>query len=419
MQAETIETEIPEAFGDLFTPSRYKIFYGGRGGAKSWNFAKALLIKGTEKPLRILCAREFQRSIAESVHSLLSDQIRQMGMQDFYEVQQTKITGANGTSFGFAGLHHNITEIKGYEGADIAWVEEGQAVSARSWDILIPTIRKDASEVWVSFNPELEDDPTYKRFVKNPPANSIVKKVGWRDNPWFPDVLRAEMEDLKERDPDAFQTVWEGNCRVTLDGAVYANEIRRAKESGRICRAPYDKGSLVHTAWDLGWGDATAIWCVQRIGGEVRLIDYIEDRGVVFADYVRRLQEKGYALGTAFLPHDAESKNLQTGKSVKEVAERLMPNVQIVPKMGVDAGIEAVRQMFDGCVFDETNCADGIRALSHYRYEYNEDLQSYKRVPLHDWASHGADAFRYLAVMSEHMSVRTQRRRSAPVRNRI
>src|SRR5574337_1147207 len=239
--------EFPEKLKFLFEPARYKVLFGGRGGAKSWGVARALLIQAAASPLRILCAREFQNSIAESVHHLLQSQIAAIGLSSFYEIQAGLIRGTNGSEFVFAGLRNNVTKIKSFEGVDRVWVEEAQTVSKSSWEVLIPTIRKEGSEIWLTFNPELETDETYQRFVVNPPAGARVVKINWDDNPWFPETLRREKDDLKMRDPDAYQNVWEGNCRVTLDGAIYARELRLAQEEGRIRSVPYDAAKPVHT----------------------------------------------------------------------------------------------------------------------------------------------------------------------------
>ena len=186
------EVEFPLKLQGLFKKSRYKIYWGGRGGAKSWGIARALIILGTKKPLRILCAREFQTSIKDSVHKLLSDQVVALGLTEFYEIIDRTIRGKNGTEFNFVGLKNNVANVKSYEGVDICWVEEAQTVSARSWDVLVPTIRKEGSEIWVSFNPELESDATYQRFILNPPENAIVQKINWSDNPWFPDKVNYD-----------------------------------------------------------------------------------------------------------------------------------------------------------------------------------------------------------------------------------
>lgn len=208
------DAQIAGEFRFLFKPSlgglRYRVAYGGRGSAKSWQFARALLIHGATRPLRILCAREFQSSIKDSVHKLLSDQAEMLELDGFYEVLQTEIRGANGTEFIFNGLRRNIQEIKSTEGIDICWVEEAEAVSDESWRVLIPTIRKENSEIWVSFNPALRSDPTYKRFVENEPTRAVVKHVTYEDNPWLPDVLAEEAEELRKRDPEAHAHVWGG-----------------------------------------------------------------------------------------------------------------------------------------------------------------------------------------------------------------
>ena len=394
-----VEADFPEKLEFLFEPARYKVLHGGRGGAKSWGIARALLILGAQKPLRILCAREIQKSISESVHQLLRDQIQALQLGSLYEVLNTEIRGANGTQFLFAGLKHNVDNIKSKEGLDIVWVEEAQAVSKASWDTLIPTIRKDGSEIWISFNPMLESDETYQRFVVKPPTGAKVVKIGWQDNPWFPEVLRAEKDDLKERDIDAYLNVWEGECRQMLEGAVYANELRRTTEAKRITRVPYIPGHPVHTFWDLGWADKTAIWFAQAVGHEYRLIRYHEGSQKPIESYLQELQGFGYVYGTHHLPHDAKAKQLGTGRSIEELMRSVVDKVRIVPNIGVEAGINAARTLFDLCWFDEELCADGLSALRHYQYEPDPDKGTLKPKPLHNWASHGADAFRYAAVM--------------------
>mgnify|MGYP000095936013 FL=1 len=157
------KAEFPLKLECLFKPSRYKVLYGGRGGAKSWGVARALLIKAAQNPLRVLCAREFQTSIKDSVHKLLCDQIEALGLGTFYEITQTSIRGKNGSEFSFVGLKNNVANVKSYEGVDICWVEEAQTTSRMSWNVLIPTIRKEKSEIWITFNPELETDETYQR----------------------------------------------------------------------------------------------------------------------------------------------------------------------------------------------------------------------------------------------------------------
>ena len=390
--------QFPAKLRFLFQPKRYKIAYGGRGGTKSWGFARALLILAAQRPLRILCARETQKSITDSVHTLLKDQISNLGLADFYTVTNHAIVGQNGSNFAFIGIRQNVGNMKSFEGCDICWVEEAQTVSKNSWEVLIPTIRREGSEIWVSFNPDLETDETYKRFVINTPPNSEVVKINWSDNPWFPEVLRQEMEHLKAKDPDSYEHVYEGMCKQTVEGAIYRQELLAADKEGRICRVPYDANKPVQTFWDLGFGDNTSIWLAQSIGFEFRLIDFISACQQPLGFYVKTLQNKPYVYGTDYLPHDARAHELGSGRSIEEQLRGLGRKVSIVPKLSVADGIAAARSIFGKCWFDGENCADGIQALRHYRYESDEKLGTLKKEPLHDWASHPADAFRYFGV---------------------
>jgi len=384
----------------LFDPCRYKVLYGGRGGAKSWGIARALLVIGVKKPTRVLCAREFQNSIGQSVHKLLSDQIISLKLESFYEITQNSIRGKNGTEFAFVGLKNNITNIKSYEGVDICWVEEAQSVSKTSWNILIPTIRKEQSEIWISFNPELESDETYQRFVVSPPENCKVAKINWSDNPWFPDTLRLEKDALFSRDREAYNTVWEGVCRQTVDGAIFAKEMTMAELDGRLTNVPYDPIKPVHAVFDLGWADATAIWFVQFIAQEVRLIRYYENSQETIAHYIAKMQSYGYVYDTIWLPHDAGNKTLgSNGKSIEEIVRNTGYNTRVIERTPIVDSINAARMMFTKCWFDRANTHDGLQCLRHYRYDVDPETKQFSQKPLHDSYSHGADAFRYIGLM--------------------
>ena len=392
--------EFPLKLQCLFKPARYKVLWGGRGGAKSWGIARALLITGSSKPIRVLCAREFQTSIKDSVHKLLSDQIIAMNLTEFYEVVDRTIRGKNGTEFNFVGLKNNVANVKSYEGVDVCWVEEAQSVSSRSWDILIPTIRKENSEIWVSFNPELATDNTYQRFIVNSPNNAIIQKINWSDNPWFPETLKLEKDALKIRDIEAYNTVWEGICRITVDGAIFSKEMQKAELEDRITRVNYDPTKPVHAVFDLGWSDATAVWFVQFIGMETRLIRYFETSQETISSILAKMQTYGYIYDTLWLPHDAENKTLAAaGRSIEEIVRSSGYKTRIIPRTPVVDSINAARTIFSNCWFDRDNCEDGLQCLRHYRYEVDPDTKQFSRTPLHDQYSHGADAFRMLGLM--------------------
>lgn len=221
-----IKAQIPRVYAPLFQPYRYKLFYGGRGGAKSWAFASVLLILALKEPIRILCCREFQNSTRQSVHQLLIEQIDHLNLSAFFDVQQQKIKGINGSEFIFMGLARNIQGIKSTENISIAWVEEAQTISQSSLDLLIPTIRAPRSELWFSWNPLQEDAPIEQlrsRLIDDNEA--VVKKVGWQDNPWFPDELDAERRRLLVYDPAAYEHVWEGSFQTRSDALVFNERV--------------------------------------------------------------------------------------------------------------------------------------------------------------------------------------------------
>lgn len=402
-----VKAQFPPKLEFLFKPHRYKVLYGGRGSAKSWSIARALLVIGVNKPIRVLCARETMESIAQSVHALLSKQIQELQLTEYYEVIKDEIRGKNGTQFTFAGLKHNVNNIKSLEACDICWVEEAQTVSADSWNKLIPTIRKEKkengviveqSEIWISFNPELETDDTYQRFVVKPSDRAKVCLINWRDNPWFPDVLRDEMEELRAKDPDEYEHIYEGSTKSAVEGAVYKLELRAAEKSGRICRVPYDATQPVHTFWDLGYGDMVSIWFAQAIAFEYRIIDYYENSRQAIDHYLQVLQSKGYTYGSCVLPWDGGAKQLGTGRSIEELIRVKGYRTRVLPQWRVVDGINAVRTIFGQCYFDSEKCADGLSGLRRYQWGPLPKSGILKREPLHDAASHPADALRCLAV---------------------
>lgn len=390
---------------------RYRVGHGGRGGAKSWNFARALLMQSKDKTLLTLCGREYQNSIKDSVHKLLADQVSKLQMNYLFEVQNATIKAREGalhpdgssnkSEFVFKGFHHNMDEIKSMEGVDRCWAEEAHSLTKQSFEYLDPTIRKPGSEIWVSFNPQLETDFVYDFFVKNPPSNALVRKLTWRDNPWFGDIMHKQMLQMKERDFDAYLNVWEGETRLMLEGAVYADQLRSARASGRICRVPYDPQFPVDVIFDLGKADMTAMWFRQQIAFETRMIHYHQDRQMEVEDYIDYIQGRKYNIGTIWLPHDGKAKRLGSKKTIQEQFQSTFGTrfVRIVPRLGVADGIAVARSAFRNVYFDKEACADGLMALSHYRYEVLDDGHgSFSQVPVHDWSSHGADAWRYEAI---------------------
>jgi phage terminase large subunit len=408
--------QFPDKLDFLFQPHRYKVAYGGRGSGKSWGFARALLLQASNKPLRILCAREIQRSIRQSVHQLLTDQIQSLGLGPFYEVLESEIRGINGSLFSFTGLANNTVEsIKSFEGVQVVWCEEAQTISKKSWDILIPTIRKPDSEIWVSFNPNIDTDNTYQRFVIDPPENAKVVKINWQDNPWFPQVLEDERQHSLKTNPD-YANIWEGDCKAAVDGAIYSNEIREAQEGGRITTVPYDPMMKVHVVMDLGWNDSMSVILCQKGISDLRIIGYIEDDHRTLDSYSAQLKNLSYNWGTMFLPHDGQSKDFKHGISAEEIMKKLGWDIRIVPKADIESGIKLARMNFHRIYFDKS-AQRLVECLKNYRRSINSATNE-PGAPLHDEFSHGADAFRYLCTSIEAMKNESWSREKIQYTNR-
>lgn len=220
--APQVPLQIPAKLLPILKPRRFKVLHGGRGGGKSHTVAQVLLMLAMQRKLRILCVRQVQKSLKESSMQVLKDYIERLGLAAYFEVLQTEIRCLlTGSTFGFSGLKdHTADSIKSWEGADIVWVEEAHSVTAHSWSILIPTIRKAGSEIWATFNPDQEDDYVYQRFVKNTDPDALVIQVNWRDNPWFGPEMDAERRKLKALNDDLYGHVWEGKTR-SLAGLLF------------------------------------------------------------------------------------------------------------------------------------------------------------------------------------------------------
>lgn len=397
-----INAEFPQKLQPLFRPAPYKEVRGGRGGGKSWGVARALLILGLQKPIRVLCTRETQKSIRDSVHKLLVDQIARLGLAAYYGIQQVQITGTNGTEFVFAGLSdQTAASIKSFEGADIVWVEEAQVVTDISWTILIPTIRKEGSEIWLTWNPELDNDPTWTRFVESPPKGTVHIEINWRDNPWFTDSMNEKrLHDQATLKPYEYEWIWEGKCKPAITGAIYADEMAEMFAQGRVMDVPADRFLPIYAVFDLGWNDKTSIIICQRAISSLRVIDYLEDDHKTLDWYSGQLRLKDYAISELFLPHDGAHDHL-TGQSAQRTLEDLKWFVSILPNQAVEDGIRAMRMAFKSLYIDR-RCTRLIDCLKRYRRTIPATTGEPSK-PMHDEYSHGADAARYMALAAPQM----------------
>jgi phage terminase large subunit len=394
------QMEIPKAFNNLFEPHRLHVFYGGRGGSKSESVARYLLWAGMKEPMTILCAREFQSSMRESVHQLLSSLIEKYTLQEFYRVKETEIVGENGTKFIFMGLRKNVENIKSIPNIMRCWVEEAETVSGRSWDVLMPTIRGEGSEIILTFNPDIEDSPTYQRFVVDPPSYAVVRKVNYDENPFFPEVLKTEMEEMKAKDEPSYRHIWLGEPRATVEGAIYQHELQKAKDEGRIADFPYDARYPVSCFWDIGWADHTSIWFLQIVNHQFRVIDFYQGQFQKTSHYVEVLNERKYAYDRIVLPHDAENEHANADRTWIQIVRQAFPNANVYTgkRQAIELRLEATKNMFALLHIDKERCADGLSDLARYHFAIDPDTGKSSREPFHGPESDCADAFGYMCL---------------------
>jgi phage terminase large subunit len=419
---KVVRLQLPRKLAFLLQCHPYKVAWGGRSSLKSWSFARALLTLGVHQPLRILCAREVQKSLAQSVHQLLVDQIRALDLTDRYRVTENAIRGTvQDTLFRFTGLSDQTVEsIKSYEGFDVVWIEEAQSVRKRSWQILLPTLfRTKGSECWVSFNPNLDTDEAWERFVVNTPPGAVVVEMNWRDAVacgwWSHEQERLRQWDLIHS-KDEYENIWNGRPRVVVAGAIYATEVVEMITEGRSRPIPYDPRLPVHRAWDLGWADSMSVIMVQKPHpSALNVINYMEDSRLTYANMLTAMDRLNYKWGTDWLPHDATQHHPTSGTNAKKVLEGLGCKVQIIPKSDPEARIRAARMMFPRIYIDNAKhdtpperpdrCLGAGNLLDRLR-RYKRNVPSTTGEPAgptHDANSHGADAFGGLAEIVDRI----------------
>lgn len=399
-----LRVRVPAKLEPLLQPMRYKGAYGGRGGAKSHFFAEQIVTSCLREQTRVVCIREVQNSIQQSVRQLLVDKIIGFGLNAEFEILDAEIRGKNGSLIVFRGMQsYNAVNIKSLEGFDIAWVEEAQTLSQHSLDLLRPTLRKAGSEMWFSWNPQYKTDAVDKFFRANPPANAISVMVNWSDNPWFKETpLYADMLADYASDPDKAEHVWGGGYGSS-HGAILARWVNEAERDGRISDdVQHDKnGADIIISGDLGFRDTCGWWYWQPVLGGARALKYDGDHGLDADDWIPRIQDNlksiGGKLGKIWLPHDAQAKTFQSKHSAQERFKKAFGggNVRIVPQSRKHDQIEAARTFIKRVEFNKSECEAGLDGLRAWEFVYNEDAGVFSREPNHNWASHPADGFAY------------------------
>lgn len=398
-----------EVFEPLLAPSRYKGAWGGRGSGKSHFFAEMIVEECILKPgTRAVCIREVQKSLADSSKAIVEGKIIAHGVGSQFNVMKDRIEAPGGGVITFQGMQdHTAESIKSLEGFRIAWVDEAQSLSNRSLSLLRPTIRVPGSELWFSWNPTRKSDAVDDFLRQSPPEDAVVVKANWRDNPWWNETLDKERKLDLWRYPDRYEHIWEGDYARAFEGAYFARVLAEAKASGRIGRVARDPLLPVRAFFDLGGSgasaDAMAIWLVQWVAHEIRVLDYIEGQGQVLAYYVEALRQRGWEKAICHLPHDGMNSNAITGKRYKDHLEDAGFETQVISNQGKGAAmmrVEAVRRIFPKCWFNEATTEAGRDALGYY-HEKKDEARNVGLGPEHDWSSHGADAFGLMAIAYE------------------
>ncbi len=414
-----------DAFWPLLDPAPYKGAHGGRSSGKSHFFAELMVEEHYAIPgLRSVCVREVQKDLKDSAKLLIEDKIQQLGVGGSFTVLREMIETPGGGQIIFRGMNdYNAESIKSLEGFDRAWIEEAQTLSDRSLMLLRPTIRKEGSEIWASWNPRKKTDAVDK-FLRGDvlPPGAVVVEANWRDNKFFPAKLEAERLHDRAIYPDQYGHIWEGEYVSIFAGAYFAAQLIAAKTAGRVTQLSADPLMTLRAAWDIGGtgskADAVAIWIYQIIGPRVLVLNYYEASGQPLATHVDWLRGQGYSKALCVLPHDGVKHDMVYDVTYESALKKAGFETKVLPNQGRGAAmkrIEAARRLFPNIWFNGETTQPGLDALGAY-HERKDEVRGIGLGPEHDWASHGSDAFGLLCVDHEEP---TEQGWSAPIKTRI
>jgi len=408
---QTLIVDVPDKLVPVFDgQARYRAAFGGRGSGKTRTFAIMAAVHGARcaaagKRGIVLCCREFMNTLADSSFSEVKEAIESNDwLESVYEVGKEYIRTKDGrVEFSFAGLRHNLSSIKSKALILLCWVDEAERVSEQAWQVLIPTVREDASEIWVTWNPERKGSATDLRFRQAKDDDTRVTEINWRDNPWFPPVLEKERQrDMRDR-PDQYEHIWEGGYATAAVGAYYASALLQAKNANRISRVSADPLMTIRTHHDIGGrgakADAYSIWVTQWIGREIRVLDHYSARGQAIGAHVRWLKDRGYESAEIVLPHDGDSDGGPSENWADAWRAAGFKSVKVIPNQGMGAAmfrIEQARRWFPRMWFNEETTQDGRISLGMYAPNISKETGA-DLGPKHDVYSHDADAFGLMA----------------------
>jgi len=423
--SRVISLPTARVFTPLLEPARDKGVWSGRGAGKSHFFAGLACEDALAHPgesggegLRMVCIREIQKDLAQSAKALVESKISAMGLTeaDGFKVYREAIQLPNDGLMIFKGMNdYTADSVKSLEGFHRSWWEEAQTATARSIQLLRPTMRASGSQLWWSWNPRRKKDPIELMLRgERIPTGAKVISASWRDNPWFGPELEQERLDSYNMEPEQYPHVWEGEYVSIVTGAYYATAIATARKESRIGNVAADPLMTYRAVWDIGGtgakADACAIWIVQYIGREIRWLNYYEAQGQPLAAHVSWLRDNGYAKAICILPHDGATNDRVHDVSYESALRAAGFEVQVIANQGTGAAmkrVEALRRLFPACWFHEPKTGPGIDALGWY-HEKRDEERGIGLGPDHDWSSHCADAAGLVAVAYEQPQGKAQ-----------
>ncbi len=428
---ETVDVEIPPILIPVFDgPADVRGAYGGRGSGKTMTFAKMTAIRAhmwdrAGREGVIVCGREYLNSIDDSSLAEVKAAIEsEPWLAPHFIIGEKYIKTRSGkVSYKFSGMDKKtIISIKSKAKILLLWADEAEPITDKAWDIVLPTLRQEDSELWVTWNPGRKSSATDRRFRQTKDPRYKVVECNYKDNPRFPAILERQRLRWLQNDPDSYDHVWEGAYATAVKGAYFTKQLSAMKREGRYCRVGPDPLMKRRLFADIGGtgrnADAFTMWGAQFIGREVRVLNYYEVVGQAIEYHLSWMRRKGYIPENTeiFLPHDGATHDKVYDVSYESAFAAAGYSVTVIPNQGRGAAISrinAARRVFpsvwinaeekpdkgDEAEFESTT-ADGVEALGWYHEKWDEE-RDIGLGPDHDWASHGADSFGLLAIVAE------------------
>lgn len=405
----TVSLRIPDKLVPVFEgEADVRGARGGRGSAKTRTFAKMTAVRAHMWDMAgregiILCGRQFMNSLEDSsLEEIKSAICEEEWLRPHFDIGEKYIRTVSGRiGYSFSGLDRNINSLKSKARILLGWIDEAEPVTEEAWVKLIPTLREEDSELWLTWNPEREEAPTNKRFYDSADPRTRIVEMNWRDNPWFPESLnRKRLKDQEER-PDSYDHIWEGDFIRAIEGAYYSKHLTQARTDGRIGVVPEDPNLIIRLYADIGGTGAKAdnfvFWAAQHVGLEIRWVNHYEVQGQPLSAHLNWMRGQGYAPDRCkiWLPHDGDTQEKVFDTSYRRSLEDAGYSVEVIPNQGKGAAMQRVersRQLFPRMRFDEQKCAAGLKALGWY-HEKRDTERGIGLGPNHDWSSHSADGF--------------------------